>query len=727
MNSMKHTLLSLLVLFMGLQLEAQDKKKVQLEDIWKTGRFRSEMVYGLRSMNDGLHYTTMEQDRGGASIVKYSYKTGEAVDKLVQSTNLSPEGKSAPIKPVAYSFSANEDKLLFATDREQIYRHSTRETNYIYDLESKEIIELDKSGKQRYASFSPKGDRVAFVRNNNIYFKELSSGNLTEVTSDGMNNSIINGATDWVYEEEFAFDKAFFWSPDGKKIAYYRFDESSVIEFNMPKYGALYPKDYRFKYPKAGEDNAMVEIYIYDIESKKKVKAELGEYEYVPRIKWTSNSDQLCVMTMNRLQNDLKLQLVNSKSGKAELFYQEQSKTYLEVNDYWTFLSNNSMLWLSEKSGYNHIYLISQDGKSTQITSGDWEVTDIYGLDEKSASIYFQAAMKSPMQREVYKISMKGGKASKSLSKKAGTNKANFSSGFKYFINYQSEVNTPSYITLNASNGKEIRVLKDNENLNTTLGQYDISPAEFMKVKLDKGIELNAWMIKPSDFDPSKKYPVLMYVYGGPGSQTVQDRWGGANYLWYQMLAQKGYIVVSVDNRGTGARGYDFRTLTYEQLGKYETEDQINAAKYLGALSYVDSDRIGIWGWSYGGYMSSLCLFKGADVFKTAIAVAPVTNWKYYDSIYTERYMGLPSENKGYDDNAPISHVAGLKGNYLLVHGTADDNVHFQNAIELVSSLQAADKQFDFMVYPDRNHGIYGGNTRLHLYRMMTNYINENL
>ncbi len=713
------------LLFSGI-LFAQDKKDIKLEDIWKYGTFRSEMVYGLRSMNDGIHYTTMDRDRGGMSINKYSYESGKLVDKVVQSIELLPEGSSDPIKPSSYAFSADENKLLLATETEQIYRHSTREKNFVYDLKSKSLQELDKEGKQRYATFSPSGNKVAFVRGNNLYVKDFTNGELSQLTSDGEQNKIINGATDWVYEEEFAFDKAFFWSPEGDKIAYYRFDESEVKEFNMPKYGGLYPQDYRFKYPKAGEKNAKVEIYIYDLKSGKSVKAKISGYEYIPRIKWTKNNDQLCVFSMNRLQNDLKLHFLDARTGEAKIAYQEKSDTYIEINDYMNFLDDNSFIWLSEKEGYNHIYHINKKGESRQITKGQWEVTDIYGIDQSSGYIYFQAARKSPMQREIYRIKLDGTKM-KELSSQTGNNSASFSKGFKFFINYYSNINSPSFISLHKSSGKQIRVLKDNENLKNKLGEYTISHAEFMQVPASGDLKLNAWMIKPKDFDPNKKYPVLMYVYGGPGSQTVMDRWGGSNYMWYQMLAQKGYIVVSVDNRGTGARGYDFRTLTYEQLGKFETEDQIAAAKFLAKQNYVDDSRIGIWGWSYGGYMSSLCLFKGADIFKTAIAVAPVTNWKYYDSIYTERYMGLPSENEGYDDNAPISHVDGLNGNYLLVHGTADDNVHFQNAVELVSALQKADKQFDMMIYPDRNHGIYGGNTRLHLYRMMTNYVKANL
>ena len=429
---------------------------------------------------------------------------------------------------------------------------------------------------------------------------------------------------------------------------------------------------------------------------------------------------------LNRHQNELRLYSVNPDNGAFSILLEEKNNTYIDIHDNLKFLNGNKkFIWTSEVGGYNHIYLYEGKQK-TQITKGEWEVTDLYGLNEKSGLLYFQAAKESPIKREVYRIKLNGSGLSK-LSPNSGTNRAAFSSGFQYFILTHSSANTPANISLHSSDGKEIRNLKDNASLKSILSQYDISAQEFFSFKTSENIELNGWMIKPQNFDPNKKYPVLMYVYGGPGSQTVNDSWGGANYLWYQMLASQGYIVVSIDNRGTGARGESFKKLTYLQLGKYETMDQIEGAQWLQKQPYVDGSRIGIWGWSYGGYMSSLCLFKGAEVFKMAMAVAPVTNWKFYDTIYTERYMQTPEENSGYDENSPISHVDKLKGKYLLVHGTADDNVHFQNSVEMVSALQKANKQFDLMMYPVRNHGIYGGNTRLHLYNLMTNYIKENL
>ncbi len=583
-------------------------------------------------------------------------------------------------------------------------------------------------GKQRYATFSPDGGKVAFVRGNNLFVKDLKNDEETQLSQEGEMNKIIYGATDWVYEEEFAFDKAFFWSPNGSKLAFYRFDETAVPEYNMPMYQAeLYPKDYRFKYPKAGEANSSVKIAIYDVDNKALVRADVHDY-YIPRIQWSATDEMLSVMGMNRHQSELKLYQVNSNSGEAKVMLEEKSETYIDIHDNLTFLEGNKgFIWTSEKSGFNHLYYYTKEGsKEMQITEGNWEVTKVYGFDEKSGYIYFQAAKEGPLEREVYRIKVKGSGLSK-LSQNKGTNDASFSTGYKYFINYHSTANTPYVIDLQKSDGSVVRNLVDNKKLVELLSGYNMSQKEFFSFETGEQVTLNGWMIKPPNFDANKKYPVLMYVYGGPGSQTVQDSWGGSNFLWYQMMAQKGYLIVSVDNRGTGARGQDFKKMTYLQLGKYETMDQIEAAKYLQDQPYVQSDRIGIWGWSYGGYMSSLCLFKGSEVFKMAMAVAPVTNWKFYDTIYTERFMRTPEENSGYDENSPINYVQKLTGKYLLIHGTADDNVHYQNSVEMVAALQKANKQFDLMIYPDKNHGIYGGKTRLHLFTLLTDYVERNL
>ena len=708
----------------------QAQNSITLKDIWASGKFRPEYVYGLRSMNDGLNYTELSNDRGGEKTIrKTSYADESQQSNILSSGDIigiaNPE--NGAIKIDGYTFSSDEKKIMITTGTESIYRHSTREWNYVYDLESKSLDLVSKK-KNRYATFSPAGNKVAFVRDNNVFVTDLGDKSETQLTNDGMNNDIVNGATDWVYEEEFAFDKAFFWSPNGKKIAYYKFGEGVVKEFNMPKYaGKLYPEDYKYKYPKAGEDNSPVMIFIYDLETKETKMVDLKDY-YIPRIKWSKTDDYLTITGMNRHQNNLKLYWVNTNTMETKVILEEKNDTYIDIHDNLTFLSDNkSFLWTSELGGYNHLYLYSNLGKKkSQITKGEWEVTEVYGFNEKSGIIYFQAAKELPMQREVYSVKVSGGSFNR-LSPNAGTNTATFSKGFKYFINYHSTALTPYYISLHDGKGKEIRMMKDNQTLKDILEQSINSSFGFIQIPGADGTMLNASMIKPKDYNSETKYPVLMFVYGGPGSQTVKDSWGSSNYLWYQMLADKGYIIVSVDNRGTGARGEKFKKMTYLQLGKYETEDQIAAAKWLGEQGYVDKSRIGIWGWSYGGYMSSLCLFKGAEVFKMAMAVAPVTNWKFYDTIYTERYMKTPKENPGYEENSPINHVDKLKGKFLLVHGTADDNVHFQNSVEMVSALQRANKQFDLMIYPDRNHGIYGGSTRLHLYNMMTNYVVENL
>ena len=720
-------LLAVSVLFVLPSL-GQDKKKLTLKDIWASGKFFGKSVYGVRSMNDGVHYTSLDSDRGGSAINKYSYASGEKVGAIVNQSELIPSTKKEPIEIEEYHFSADESKLMIATEVDPIYRHSTKEVNYIYDIKSKSL-DLLSSGKQSHATFSPNGNKVAFVRDNNLFVKDLKTNQEIQITGDGKWNFVINGASDWVYEEEFAFDKAFAWSADGNKIAYYKFNEEGVKEFQMAMYGELYPDQYKFKYPKAGEDNSKVELWCYNLSSKKNEAIKLdGAYEYIPRIKWTKNPDLLSVTLMNRHQNELNLVLVNTADGSSKTILSEKTNTYIDITDDLTFLNGDKgFVWSSEKSGYNHIYKYDLEGKNEmQLTSGNWDVTSLEGVDQKNGLVYYVSAESSPMERQLYSVSLDGSKK-KLLVDKKGTNRVVFSKGFKYFLNYHTDANTPTFVSLHKANGKQARVLVDNATMKNNLSGYAISNKEFFNFTTSENVKLNGWMIKPSDFDANKKYPVLMFVYGGPGAQTVVDSWAG-NYMWHQYMAQQGYIIVSVDNRGTGARGSEFKKCTYKQLGKYETMDQIEAARYLAKQSYVDGNRIGIWGWSYGGYMSSLCITKGADIFKTAVAVAPVTNWRYYDSIYTERYMQTPQENPdGYDTNSPINHVEKLEGKYMLVHGSADDNVHYQNTMEMINALVDANKQFDLFIYPDRNHGIYGGYTRLHLFTKISEFITENL
>lgn len=725
---MKKSIALLLVLFVGFNVLAQ-KKPITLEDMWMKYMFFGDGVHGLRSMNDGVHYSNFAS-RAKKRLTKHEYSTGNEVLELFNLDAIDMTFQEFKIENVDdYAFSADEQKIVFSFNTKPIYRYSSTALYFVYDRESNGIAMLHDAPIM-YATLAPKGNNVAYVYNNNLYWKNLDNNEEHAITKDGEKNKIINGASDWVYEEELELVRAFEWSPDGRYIAYYRFDESNVKEFSLTMYGELYPEEYKFKYPKAGEENSKVSIHIFDTKTGKSKKLDLGEdWEYIARIHWTKTPGKLAVQTLNRHQNKLHIIMADAASGATKIIYKESTNTYLEIPNHLTFLKDGKhFVILSEQDGYKHIYKYNMDGKKvTQITKGNWVVTDFYGVDEANGLVYYQAAERSPLEREVYAVGLDG-EGKKLLTKDEGWNSASFSKTFEYFIHTYSNASTPSTYVLRNSKGKKVRVLQDNERLKKNLETFETNKKEFFNFKSEHGHTLNGWMIKPNGFDASKKYPVFMFVYGGPGSQTVQNMWGGMNDIWFQMLAQKGYIVVSVDNRGTGARGVKFKKSTYKELGKLETEDQIATAKYMAKQTYVDKSRIGIFGWSYGGYMTSLCLTKGADHFKMGIAVAPVTTWRYYDSIYTERYMQTPQENaKGYDDNSPINHVKELKGKYFIIHGMADDNVHFQNAVDMISALVNANKQFEQFSYPNKNHGIYGGITRYHLYNMMTNYILENL
>ncbi len=725
-----------IILFLGCfaltvsSISALAQEKLTNEKIWNSQEFGAKSISGVNSMKDGVTYTRLDRELSETVINKYDYKTNKKVGTIAKNTEFKNDGKGLNIQ--SYEFNADETKLLIGDEMEGIYRHSSKGNYYVWDLNAKvlkPIADFSK-GKQSVPQISPDGNKVAFMRKNNLFVYDMKSGVETTITTDGEWNKIINGMCDWVYEEEFGFDKAWQWNSNGTKIAFYRFDESQVREFQMAMYGELYPKEYSFKYPKAGEKNSEVSVNIYDLSSKSLSICNVGDEkdQYIPRIKWTNDPTILTVMRMNRLQNKLELlnfDANNPVSGKP--VYTEINSTYVDVNDDLHFMADNSFFLTSESDGFNHIYRYSSNGKLLgQVTKGKWDVTSLYGVDEANKIIYYQSAESDPTRREVYSIKFDGSGKTR-LSLKDGQNSANFSKNFKYFINYHSSANTPTVVTLNDNKGKQISILESNEKLVETLKKYDLPTKEFMQIKTQTGV-FNAWMIKPKNFDPTKKYPVFMTVYGGPGSNTVNDSWDSKNMLWHCLLAQDGYIVVSVDGRGTGYRGADFKKCTYKQLGKYETEDQIAAANYLATMPYVDGKRIGVQGWSYGGYMTLLCMTKGANSFKLGISVAPVTTWKFYDSIYTERYLQTPQENaSGYDDNSPLNFAKNLKGKLLLVHGSADDNVHYQNSMEMVTALVNANKDFDLMIYPNKNHSIYGGNTRLHLYNKMTNFILENL
>lgn len=706
------------------------KKYFELDDIFNNKALKPDGLDALTPMGDGKHYTSLVSLNKDQAIVKYSYRSGKAVDTLVKASQL--EEYQEDMKIDYYRFTPDESRILIGAFSEKIYRYSTRENNFIYDLKSKTLKLISPGGKQRYATISPDGKNIAYVRGNNLFVRNLKTNNETQVTTDGLSGQIINGATDWVYEEEFAFDKAFFWSPDGKKIAYYTFDESEVKEFSLTYYGDLYPNHESFKYPKAGEVNSKVSLHIFSLDPHSIIDVKIqGDYEYIPRIKWSANPGILTVQTMNRHQNELSFHSVDASTGISTILFEEKSDTYLEIDDDLTFLPDKKQfIWSSEKSGYKHLYLynLSDGSEVKQITSGDWEVSEYLGYHSKKKVIYYISTEASELERNLYSVSISKG-TKKLITPEKGTHSISFSTDYTYFIDQFTSANKPLQIGLYSRSGKKIRTIEDNQSFQDSLNAFALGKKEFFEFYTKDSTLLNGWMIKPPDFEEGRKYPVLMYVYGGPGSQTVTNSWGRHDHnLWYQLLAQQGYIIASVDNRGTGARGKKFRDCTYKQLGVLETSDQIEAAKYLSGLDYVDGRRMGIWGWSYGGYMSSNCLMQKDPVFRMAIAVAPVSHWKFYDSIYTERYMQTPKENKeGYEAGSPINKVGDLQGHFLLVHGGADDNVHPQNTYELVEALVQKNKQFDLFIYPNKNHGIYGGNTRRHLFTKLTDFVLENL
>ena len=718
----------IIALFLFLCFTVVGQQKITIDEIYN-GTFRAQGMDELQSMKNTNQYTVLNLDNQSRSmqIDLYDFATLKKVATLIDTKSHKELSNGID----SYTFDASEKMILLACNTNQIFRHSFTADYYLYDIASKKLKKLFDFQVQE-PTFSPDGKKIAYAKENNLYVYDLASNKSTPITTDGQKNSIINGITDWVYEEEFAFVKAFDWSADSKKVAYIRFDESQVPEFSMSMFGKeLYPMMQTFKYPKAGEKNALVSLHIYDVNSNGVKNVNLGNYTdfYIARMKWTNDANTLSAQVLNRHQNNLDLLFIDGNSGTAKVVLNEKDKAYVDVTDNLTFLKDNSFIWTSEKNGFNHVYLYDKNGKlKNQLTKGKWEVTNYYGLDEKTNTVFYQSVENGSINRDVYRIGLDG-KNKVRLSQNTGTNAATFSPNFQYYINTFSSASQPTTYTLNeAKVGKQVQVIENNESLASKLKSYNLPAKEFFVLKTAKGNELNAWMIKPKDFDPTKKYPVFMYQYSGPGSQQVNNEWNSTDDYWFMMLSQQGYIVACVDGRGTGFKGADFKKVTQLQLGKYEVEDQIDAAKVIGNYAFVDKSRIGIFGWSYGGFMASNCIMKGNDVFKMAIAVAPVTNWRFYDSVYTERYMTTPQENaSGYDDNSPINHVDKLKGKFLLIHGSGDDNVHVQNSMQMMEALIQANKQFDSQIYPDNNHGIYGGKTRIQLYTKMTNFIKGNL
>ena len=709
---------------------------ITLSDIWASPKYYAKGAEEIRWMKDDNRYSRLERiQKDKTELNIYDVQSGKKLETILDESKLKDPATGEALTVLRYEFSPKESFVLLVTESYPLYRHSSSERVMLYDRKNNRIAKLF-DGKPVYSpSFSPDESKIAFVFQNNLYVAPLTSLKAEQITKDGKKNSIINGMCDWVYEEEFSFTKAYEWAPDGNKIAWLRFDESDVPEYGMDLYNSLYPERETFKYPKAGEKNALVQLFIRDLLKNKNTQVDLGTEtdQYIPRIAWTNAGDQLMALRMNRLQNKLDFLLINGKDGSNKVLMQEVSKAWVDIHEHMAvqlyFLKDNkNFIWVSEKDGYTHLYLHSlESGEGQKLTSGNWDVTDFYGVDEAMGFVYFAAADRSPMERHIFRVTLSG-TALTPLSQDAGTHSAAFSTGFNYFVHSYSNDTLPPQIVLRTRETSEIRVLEDNARLKESLKNLKLHKKTYLTIPGADGTNLNAWMIRPNDFDASRKYPVLMYVYGGPGSQTVKNAWEGPNAFWYQHLADKGYIIISVDNRGTGNRGSAFKMSTYRQLGKLEAEDQIAAANWIKNQSWADGERIGIWGWSFGGYVTALCLTKGQGVFKAGISVAPVTNWKYYDTIYTERFLQTPQLNEsGYEDNSPVNYAKNLEGRYLLIHGTADDNVHLQNSMDFAQALIRNGKDFEMFMYPDRNHSIYGPGVRIHLYRKMTKFIEENL
>ena len=718
----------------------ESKKELTVEEIFGSSRFQLKTLASPQWVDGGRKFSYLETDTTTKQLDLYLYNVADGSrELLVKGSSLvwkrggKPDDSSRTRRPMrisSYQWSADRQRILM-TGSLPARRLKTGGDFGIFSVADKSFRMLtDTTAEQANIKFSPDGSKIGFVRANNLYVMDVETGMETQLTFDGSEN-IINGKFDWVYEEEFRIVDGWQWSPDGRHIAFWRLDQSAVPTFPLVRYSELQPHaaTESMRYPKAGDPNALVKVGVINVETMQTKWLDLGSNAdiYIPRIQWTTKPEILSVQRLNRGQDTLDLMLANLRDGTFKTVTSEADTAWIGIQDSLTFLQkSDQFLWTSNRDGYMHMYLYNLDGSlARQITKGDWEVTRLVGVDEKRKTVYFIGTQASPLERHLYSIKLDG-TGMRRLTKEAGTHSVNFSPDFLVYLDTHSSAKTPTNISLRTNEGA--RVAQVIENNLETLKEYRWGDHQFFTFKTTDGEVLNGWMIKPPDFDATKRYPVLMYVYGGPGSQTVEDQWGGTRYLWHQMFAQRGYIVVSVDNRGTGARGKTFMQITHRRLGVHEVGDQIEAAKYLASLPYVDASRIGIWGWSYGGYMTCMAITLGAEYFKTGVAVAPVTNWKFYDTIYTERYMDTPQRNpEGYKETSPVTHASKVKGNLLIVHGTTDDNVHWQNTIVFVNELITQNKQVQTMFYPGRNHGISGDNATRHLYTMMTNYILEKL
>ena len=745
-----------------------DDPPLSLEDLYSSDLFRGDYFQGGRWADEGPVVRYIEDAEGGSAthLIEYNLETDERT-RLIDGTNLYAEDVDRLIQIEGYQYSDDESKVLIYTDSERVWRRNTKGYYYVYDIQTETLTPVSsrENGFQMFAKFSPGGDRVAFVRKRDLFVVDLSTGEETRLTSSGAPGTIINGTSDWVYEEEFGLRDGWSWSPDGRYIAFFQLDESETRPFDLVDFRGQYPETQTFRYPKAGEVNSEIHIGVIDMDTREIEFFETntwGEddlrYEYIPQMGWTPSTDgpgmggdyNVWIFRMNREQNKFDILYGDPETMAVDVILQERSDTWIEVETGFTDLNVGQLtyleggehfVWISERDGYRHLYLYERDGTFIKrLTKGAWDVTDFHGIDEDRGHLYFTATKKSPLERHLYRKRVdidaedRVAKRPERITEQDGWHSANLSADLRYYIDTFSDVDTPPVTTLHEIDGTQLAVLEANKDLRETLAEYNLPAPEFIKLPgADRDVTLNGYLIKPNDFDPDREYPVLVYVYGGPGSQTVMNSYGGSRYLWHAYLAREhDVIVASVDNRGTGGRGKEFKDITYEQLGVIEARDQVAAAKALAAYPYVDDERIGMWGWSYGGYLTLMSLLTGdgPQIFDTGLAVAPVTTWRQYDTIYTERYMSTPQRNEeGYEVSSPINYAGNLREeqSLLIVHGVADDNVHFQNTVQMVNALQAAGKQFSVMMYPGRNHGIYGGNTRMHLFTLLTNYVEDHL
>ncbi len=731
----KRTLAILSVVAVVVSAEARtaaaQRTELSVESIYGSDAFDTETV-SIDWLDDGSGYTRLERNGAVFDLIRVDASTG-AEEVLLRGTDVVPPGSEDPVAISDYQFAPDGSKLLIAVGRQRIWRRSSRATYLVWDFATRRLTPVStEPGLQGYAKFSPDASKVAFVRDHDIFVTDLASGRERALTTDG-SEDIINGTTDWVYEEELSLVDGFRWSPDGRRIAFWRFDQSPIPRFFLIDQSPLYPELTAIRYPKAGTDNSRVRLGVIELESGQAtwIASSRGEVEhYLARMDFADTSDQVWIQRLNRHQNRMDLLMVDVRDGSTRVVMTDRDEAWIDIdfNDFIWLDGGRQFLYVSERDGHAHIYLYRRDGSLVrQVTRGDWEVLDVYGVDERRRIIYFTSTLDGPLVRPLYKIGLDG-QGLERLTGRNGTHRVNFDPTFTYYVDTYSEAGVPPVQILRRANGDSVRTLADNSELAAKLDALRVRRPEFIVVPAADGTELNAWLIKPPDFDPTRAHPLLMYVYGGPGSQRVTDSWSGSRYLWHQLMASEGYLVASVDNRGTGARGAAFKKIVYMNLGKYEVADQISAARHLAELPYVDGDRIGIWGWSYGGYMAALTLFRGNDVFKAAVSGAPVTDWRLYDTIYTERYMRTPRENpEGYAEGAPLAYAERLEGNLLIIHGTGDDNVHPQNTYQLVDRLIAAGKQFDLRLYPGEPHGIRGAPKRVNLYTLITEFLLESL